>query len=403
VNHLLVSYHTCPLEEPGAGLSGGMNVFLRGLLEGLAERGIRTDVLTRGVAKRLEITNPFPDVRILHIPCGWHLPPSRESAYGALQRFIRCARQLLAAGQTEYDAVSAHYWMSGVAARGILAGNPSRGTGLPAMSRLVMMYHTVEARKVAPVAAAQRKFSVLRKREEERLSGEVGRVVFLSRHDFARTGKFLTAVTGKGSIIPPGLDDAFRHPPPREEARRRAGVPAGSFMFLLADRPDPDKNIDAALDAFRALRAEEGGRVRLLVAGQKVPEAALPEGAACAGAVPHVEMPSLFAAADAVLYPSMYESFGLVPLEAMAAGTPVVVPLGGYWAKRIRSGGGGLAYATETGNGLIEAMRALCRDDSLRKRLGDEGKRIAAPFTWEKCTDRWARLLSSCARPGSPR
>ncbi|MBF8259554.1 MAG: mannosyl transferase, partial [Actinobacteria bacterium] len=135
---------------------------------------------------------------------------------------------------------------------------------------------------------------------------------------------------------------------------------------------DPDKNINAAFDAFRALRAEEGGRVRLLVAGQKVPEAALPEGAACVGAVPHAEMPSLFTAADAVLYPSTYESFGLVPLEAMAAGIPVVVPLGGYWAKRIRSEGGGLAYVPGAENGLIEAMRALCRNASLRKRLGVE-------------------------------
>lgn len=403
MNHLLVSYHTCPLEEPGAGLSGGMNVFLRGLLEGLSERGIRTDVLTRGLGKRMEITDPFADVRILHLPCGWRVPPSRESAYDSLPRFIRGARQLLAAGRTAYDAVSAHYWMSGVAARGILRGTPTRGACLPAMSRLVLMYHTVEALKAVPAGAAGRKHSLLRKREEERLSGEAGRVVFLSRHDFARTGKILSAVTGKGSIIPPGLDDAFRHPPSGEDVRRKTGVSSGSFLFLLADRSDPDKNINAAFDAFRALRAEEGGRVRLLVAGQKVPKAALPEGAVCAGAVPHAEMPALFAAADAVLYPSTYESFGLVPLEAMAAGTPVVVPLGGYWAKRIRSVGGGLAYVPGTENGLIEAMRALCRDATLRKRLGEEGKRIAADFTWEKCTERWARLLSRCARPGSPR
>lgn len=403
MNHLLVSYHTCPLEEPGVGLSGGMNVFLRGLIEGLAARGIRTDVLTRGKGKGIETTHPFPGVRILHVPCGWREPPTRESAHDALPRFIAEARGLLAAARTEYDAVSAHYWMSGVAARGILRGVPPRGASRLAMNRLAFMYHTVEARKAPPAGAARRKFSVIRKREEERLSGECGRVVFLSRHDFARTRRVLSAVAGKSSIVAPGLDDAFLHPPSRAEARRKAGVPADSFLFLLAARPDPGKNIDVAFNAFRALRAEEGVRVRLLIVGQKVLKEALPEGADCAGAVPHAEMPSLFVAADAVLCPSTYESFGLVPLEAMAAGTPVAVPLGGYWGKRIRSGGGGLAYPPGAEYGLVEAMRALYGDKALRKRLGEEGKRAAAAFTWEKCTASWARLLSRCARPGNPR
>ncbi|MBI5342203.1 MAG: glycosyltransferase [Deltaproteobacteria bacterium] len=403
MNHLLVSYHTCPLEEPGVGLSGGMNVFLRGLVEGLAAGGIRTDVLTRGKGKGIETTHPFPGVRIFHVPCGWREPPTRETAHDALPRFIAEARDLLASTRTEYDAVSAHYWMSGVAARGILRGTPPRGASRLAMSRVAFMYHTVEARKVAPADAARRKLSVIRKREEERISGECGRVVFLSRHDFARTRRVLPAVTGKSSIAPPGLGDAFLHPPSGAEARRRAGIPAGAFLFLLAARPDPDKNIDAAFEAFRALREEEGGRVRLLVAGQKISQAALPEGVACAGAVPHAEMPSLFAAADAVLHPSTYESFGLVPLEAMAAGTPVIVPLGGYWGKRIRSVGGGVAYPPGAEYGLVDAMRALCRDKALRNRLGEEGKRAAAAFTREKCTASWARLLSRCARPGNPR
>jgi D-inositol-3-phosphate glycosyltransferase len=403
VNHLLVSYHTCPLEEPGVGLSGGMNVFLRGLLSGLAARGIRTDVLTRGIGKRVEIAHPFTGVRILHLPCGWKRPLSRESAHEALPRFMRSARELLADGGPAYDAVSAHYWMSGVAARGIFPGLPPRGASRLAMNRLVLMYHTVEARKVPPSGALRGKLAEVRIKEEKRLAEEAGRVIFLSRHDFERTRKILPAVTGKSSIVPPGLDDAFRNPPPREEARRKAGVPSAAFLFLLAARSDPGKNIDAAVEAFRALRAEEGAGLRLMIAGQENSGAALPAGVAFAGTVPHSEMPGLFAAADAVLCPSAYESFGLVPLEAMAAGTPVIVPRGGYWAEMIRSGGGGLAYAPGAGKGLIEAMRGLSRDAALRKRLGGEGKRIAAEFTWERCTASWARLLSRCARRGSPR
>src|SRR3990172_5178282 len=74
VKHVLFSYHTCPLEEPGTGLAGGMNIFLRGLLPGLARHGIETDVLTRGKGDAVEITRPYPGVRVVHIPCGWEEP-----------------------------------------------------------------------------------------------------------------------------------------------------------------------------------------------------------------------------------------------------------------------------------------------------------------------------------------
>jgi D-inositol-3-phosphate glycosyltransferase len=391
VNHLLFSYHTCPMEEPGTGLSGGMNVFLRGLLPGLAGRGFRTDVFTRGKGTDVEITSPFDGVRILHLPCGWRDPPSRESAYDALPRFARRARELLDAGGPAYDVVTAHYWMSGIAC--LEAG----------MRPQAFTYHTIEARKAGAAAASLPGLSSVRREAEERLAGEVFRVVCFSEDDLAGTIGIFPAVEGKGTVIQPGVDDAFRDLTPRAEARLKRDIPDGAFLFLLAARPDPGKNVALAFEAFRALRAEEGDRLRLIVAGQEIPEALLPGGAACAGAVPHAEMPALFSAADAVLCPSSYESFGLVPLEAMAAGRPVIVPGGGFWGDTVTREGGGVAYAPGAKAGLAVAMRAVCRDTNMRERLAEEGKRIAARFTWEKCTESWASLLSGVARPGNRR
>ena len=378
------------MEEPGHGLSGGMNVFLRGLLPGLAAHGFRTDVLTRGRGTEVEITRPFPCVRIFHLPCGWRDPPSRESAFDALPRFARKARDLLAADRSACDVVSAHYWMSGIA---------SLEAGLRPQ---VFTYHTVEARK-AGFADAPAGLSHIRREAEEKISRECSRVVCFSEDDLGRTRGIFPAVAGKGTVIPPGVDEAFRNLPSRGEARNRYRIPAGSFLFLLAAREDPGKNAASAIEAFRALRAAEGDRLRLLVVGQNFPAALLPAGAACAGPVPHAEMPALFSAADAVLCPSSYESFGLVPLEGMAAGRPVIAATGGFWGDTILSEGGGMAYAPETETGLEEAMRTVYREESLRARLSEEGMRIAARFTWETCTSLWARLLSSVATPGSPR
>ncbi len=403
------------MEEPGVGLSGGMNVFLRSLLPGLAAHGFRTDVLTRGKGTGVEITRPFPGVRIFHLPCGWRVPVSRESAWDALPRFVRKARKLLAADRAAYDVVSAHYWMSAVAylhAADIYTGdipgfNKFHVEECPRPwmrpSPLVFSYHTIEARKAGSAGTPPRALPAIRWEAEKRLAREVSCVVCFSEDDLAGTREIFPAVAGKGTVIPPGVDDAFRNPPPRAGARQQRGIPAGAFLFLIAAREDPGKNVVSAIETFRALRAEEGNRLRLLVAGQKLPAALLPEGAACAGPVPHAEMPALFSAADAVLCPSSYESFGLVPLEAMAAGKPVIVPRAGFWGATIRSEGGGVTYAPEAKTGLAGAMRAVCLEQTLRTRLAEEGKRIAARFTWERCTSLWARLLSSAARPGSPR
>lgn len=388
MKHLLFSFHTCPMEEPGAGLSGGMNVFLRGLLPGLAVRGLPTDVLTRGKGTGIELTRPFPGVRIFHLPCGWRDPPTRESAYDALPRFARKARELLARERPAHDVVSAHYWMSGVA---------SLEAGLRPHA---FAYHTVQARKAASDDAAPM-LSDIRKEAEERLSRESSHVVCFSENDLARTGDIFPAVAEKGIVIPPGLDDAFRNPPHRREARRRYGIPRGSFLFLLAARRDPGKNVASAVGAFRAFRSAEGDRPRLLVAGQELPRL-VSSGVVSVGPVPHAEMPFLYSAADAVLCPSSYESFGLVPLEAMAAGKPVIAPAGGFWGETIVSEGGGIAYDPETQTSLAEAMRAVYREESLRARLSEQAVRIAARFTWETCTESWARLLSRIATPGSP-
>ncbi len=396
-----MSYHTCPLEEPGTGLAGGMNVFLRGLLPGLASRGIGTDVLTRGTGKTVETTVPWPGVRIVHVPCGWKIPATREGALDALSRFVAGARTALAALGPACDVVSAHYWMSGIAALRLFP--PPR---LP----LVFSYHTVLALKARPAERDSRpaesrpdRLFLARAAAEGTLARDADRVVCFTRRDMAATRSVFPELSGKGAVIAPGVDDSFRLPPGRGEARRALGIPPRTFVFLLVARPDPEKNVSRAVAAFRDIgRGGSRGGV-FLVAGPERPRGAAPEGVVYAGPVPHGRMPPLYAAADAVLCPSLYESFGLVQLEAMAAGVPVIVPAGGYWGERIRRGGGGLVYDPAKAAGLSEAMGALRRDAGLRARLSREAALAASAFTWERCTASWARLLSTLSRRGSPR
>jgi D-inositol-3-phosphate glycosyltransferase len=378
------------MEEPGTGLAGGMNVFLRGLLREFSRRGHAVDVLTRAPGEVPDVSAPFPGVRIFHVPCGFATPPTRRSAYESLEHFADRSLRVLEENRIAPRVVSAHYWMSGVAARRI--------SGAP----VLLVYHTVEARKPGAGKRRADPLSAIRRREEERLSSEAARVVCFSESDLEETGKVLPLVTGKGVVIPPGIDERFRRLPPREVARAFLGLPQDAFVLLLASRADEAKNAGAALAAFRRVRKGRKEKLLLVAAGQG--EAGRDErGVTFLPSVPHDGMPMLYAAADAVVCPSRYESFGLVPLEAMASGVPVAVPRGTYWGEKIRSEGGGVAYDPNDPDGLAEAVGSLVSDPELRARLSREGVRAASPFTWERCTTSWEKLLSSVSTPRNPR
>lgn len=368
-----------------------MNVFLLGLLRGLSKRGIATDVLSRATGETVDVAAPFPGVRVFHVPCGWKEPPSRESAFASLDLFVERSRILMRGERIEPTVVSAHYWMSGVAARKLAA------------APMIFSYHTVEARKVPAPGAGREPLSSIRRAQEAALAREASRVVCFSEYDLAENRRIFPGLSEKGVVIPPGVDDRFRRLPPREVARSYLGLPQGGMIFLLAARGDSGKNAAAAVAAFRAMRDRWKGPATLLVAGQEGPEDGPGADVFFLGSLPHAGMPMLFAAADAVVCPSLYESFGLAPLEALSGGVPVVVPEGTYWGDRIRSEGGGLVYPREEPDRFSGALLALASSPELRARLSLEGAAVAAPFTWEKCTSSWEALLASVSTPGSPR
>jgi D-inositol-3-phosphate glycosyltransferase len=233
--HLLVSYHTCPMEEPGEGLAGGMNIFLRGLLKGLGAAGMPTDVVTRAEGETVEVTAPFPGVRIFHVPCSFGASPTRESAWKSLGVFVEKSRLLLQ-GERIRRTSFGPLWMTGVADRKL---SPHRSVLLPHGG----------GRKARSGGARDGRSRCAPGGGGCGCPGG-GRRVFFHGARLEENLRIFPAQDGKSFVLPPGVDERSASTSPGGPRRPRAARRRRDILF--AARRDSGKNMQEALDAFRS-------------------------------------------------------------------------------------------------------------------------------------------------------
>jgi glycosyltransferase involved in cell wall biosynthesis len=201
----------------------------------------------------------------------------------------------------------------------------------------------------------------------------------------------------KVEVLYPGVDEAFR---PVEDSRALAEMRELyrlSRPFLLTvGTLEPRKNIVALLEAYAELRRGKDFDHQLVIAGglgwryegifSRVAELSLEESVSFLNYVPDEHLPALYSLADALVFPSLYEGFGLPPLEAMACGTPVVTSNGSSLPEVI--GDAGLMVAAEDSGALADAIRRLLEDSDLRQELVGKGMSRAARFSWQDSGER---------------
>jgi glycosyltransferase involved in cell wall biosynthesis len=301
-------------------------------------------------------------------------PESRLSApdYLAVHRTIRRFAPDLVHCETEFVI-------------GTLGQMAARRLGIP----IVSSYHTDFSKYVAAygVPALEARVSALIARFHRR-----GRRTYTpSRpaHDYLRTlGVRDVEVWGRGVDA-----DAF-HPRCRSEPLRRQLGGDDALLFLYAGRLAPEKGVDCILEGFRLLRNAVGaGRVRLVIAGsgpqERAIRAAAPEDVVFLGYLDRTrELPKLYASCDAFVFASQTETLGLVVLEAMASGLPVIATPAGGVADHLRHGDNGLAYAARDPHALARAMRSVASDAALRDRLARGARATGEALSWDAELDR---------------
>ena len=224
------------------------------------------------------------------------------------------------------------------------------------------------------------------------------RVIAISEHTRRDVHRLYGVPLDHIDVAYPGVDARFR-PLPREEVeafRRKHDLPDRFFLYL--GTLEPRKNLDRLIDACGELEirdasprseAERGWRLEI-VGGKgwmvddlfaRVKSRGLEQRVMFAGYAPAEDLPLWYNAATAFVYPSLYEGFGMPPLEAMACGAPVIASSAASLPEVV--GDAGILVAPDDVQGLAQAMRRVWRDESLRGDLSRRGVERARRFTWE--------------------
>jgi D-inositol-3-phosphate glycosyltransferase len=347
----MLSVHTSPLDQPGTGDAGGMNVYIVELARQLAGLGVRVEIFTRATSSTLPPVVDMSDgVRVRHVLAGPFEGLSKYDLQGHLCNIAGEVLRVEAAHERGwYDVIHSHYWLSGQV--GVLA---KRRWGIP----LVHTMHTMAKVKNAFLAEGDRPEPEARIRAEEEVVAWSDRLIANTGEEAGELITAYSADSAQVATVNPGVDLDVFSPGDQAEARRRLGVPRDVDLLVFAGRIQPLKAPDVLIRALPYLMAARSSGRRLVLAivgglsgtGLAEPHAlaTLARGLGVGDLVvwsPPVrqqELAQWYRAADAVVVPSYSESFGLVALEAQACGTPVVAAATGGLRTAVRDGVSGV-------------------------------------------------------------
>lgn len=399
----MLSMHTSPVARLGGKETGGMNVYVRELSRELAARGIAVDVFTRAYkpnAPYVDLEGMGSDqARVICLSAG---PPGAISKHQLIQHvdeFVEGVRDFAASEGVTYDILHAHYWLSGVAAQKLQRG----GMDAP----IIQMFHTLGAMKNRVARTASESETDARIAAEGELMRTVARVVASTPRDREQMIALYGAPPERIVVIPPGVDTRLFRPVPNARAREYIGS-YDEKTVLFVGRIDPVKGIDTWFRAMsRVVDADPSLRQRMCVCliGGDVDddldpdseltrlqdlkdELGLNDVVTFLGGRAQTSLPFYYSAADAVVMPSRYESFGLAALEAMACGTPVVASDVGGLSFIVRDGETGFLVSEGDEDAFADSILTLLENKALRDEMGARGVKVAQEYSWHTIADK---------------
>lgn len=388
----VLSLHTSPLDQPGTGDSGGMNVYIRAAAERLAAQGVDVDVFTRcrgGDAPEVEELSPGS--RIIRVKAGPCNAVPKQELPRFLPEFLGGVLDRERSEGRGYDVVHSHYWLSGWVGR-----TAKEIWGIP----LVASFHTLGKVKNYSLARGEPAEPSGRLEGEEAVIEEADRITAATPAEAAHLVGLYGADPGRIRIVPPGVDHGLFFPRPPAEAKERLHL-TGVRLVLFVGRLQPHKGPDIAVRALaEAVARDPAGMGDVVLAvvggpsgsGHGAEVARLMDLAAALGVServmlfppqPQARLAEFYSAAEAVLVPSRSESFGLVALEAQACGTPVVAAAVGGLRYVVVDGITGFLVEGHDPADHADRLLTLLRDPEGAGLMGAAGTTQALRFSWD--------------------
>lgn len=398
----MLSVHTCPLAVLGGKKTGGMNVYVRDLSREFGRRGIKVDVFTRSQNPCIPHINETlgENARVIHIPAGPEAPLDPDEVYPYVSEFTSNVLAFAEREGIHYDIIYSHYWLSGLVAHELRAA-----WGTP----VAQLFHTLGMMKDRIAHEPAEHPATLRTFSEADIMSWADRLIASTPAEQAQMLWLYRANRRSIEVVPPGVDLTRFRPLAPEAAKQSIGLAPDQRMLLFVGRIEPLKGVDTIFEAMALIKrdapqlldklsisiiggdpdSDDNKEMERLKALRT--ELGLSELVVFLGAKDQDTLNYYYSASEALIMPSDYESFGMVALEAMASGTPVIASEVGGLAFLVRDNFTGYLVPVREPQALADKIRIVLESPEERQRLGQNAHAYAQEYAWPRIAD---RLLS---------
>ena len=378
-----ICVNRCPLMPLGGKDTGGMHLYVRELSRELGRMGVEVDLFTRWHSSMdSEVMDVGDNVRLIHIAAGEQEDILKTDIYECLPQFTSNLRYFIESQSVTYNLIHSHYWLSALTGEQI-----QERLGIPHIAT----FHTLGEVKNR-VRPAEREPD-LRIEAEKMAVNSADCVIAVSAEEKNDLVNIYEARPDNVKVIPCGVDLGLFQPADKAKVRRELGLPEKSKILLFVGRIEPFKGIDILLQTLACL--EKKRDLRLLIVGgdadsdgelarlrSLATELGIEEMVTFWGTVEHERIPQFCNAADICVIASYHESFGLVALEALASGTPVVAPRVGGLSTIISDGETGYLIDNRSVGNFTRHLERLLDDDELLQRMGHAARPSVMKYAW---------------------
>lgn len=386
----LISVHGDPAIDIGKEEAGGQNVYVKQVGTALAAQGWQVDMFTRRSDTEQErIVEHSSNCRTIRLTAGPQKFVARQKIFDYLPEFLEAFWQFQHEQKTIYPIIHTNYWLSA-------------WVGMEIKKRQLVShlhtYHSLGAVKYKSISTVPIIAKTRLKIEKQCL--ETADLIIATSPQEKEHMKSLVSSKGKIKVIPCGTDIECFGNISQEAGRAKLNIQPEEKVILYVGRFDPRKGIETLVRAVGEEKVKRHSHLKLIIVGGSTPgrqdgeererienivhELGLQDFTIFPGRVEHQDLAYYYAAADICVVPSHYEPFGLVAIEAMASGTPVVASDVGGLKYTVVDEVTGLLAPPQDKQAFASAIDLILSDASWRRELGENARqRVVSKFSWD--------------------